>query len=104
MSVHPPLQLVINLGARRGKPFARPSDEPLVAAIAVFPWRQHFRSERLRIGVILKQLHHRLVPVKIGKGAGRDGCAELLFHHLGISIANAEGNQGADIADRTPPV
>jgi len=52
--VHPPLQLVLNDGARRGKALARQGDKLVPPSNAVFKRRQHLRPEWFLVGSVLK--------------------------------------------------
>ena len=49
---HPPLQLVLNYGARHGKPLARQCNELVPPANPVFQRRQHLRPERFLVGAL----------------------------------------------------
>src|ERR1035437_2146182 len=97
--VHPTTQLVFNDGALDRKSFTGPGNELVLAASPVFQRREHSGAERLSVGSILQQLHDRLVTVKVGNGARREGVAELLFHYFRIGVSDAEGNERSHVAE-----
>src|ERR1019366_4153350 len=76
--VHPAIELVFNNGTPNRKSFTGSGNELFLAANPILQRRQHPGAERLFVGSVLQQLYDRLVTVKVGNDARREGVAELL--------------------------
>jgi hypothetical protein len=99
----PSLDLCLHVRTRSGVFFAGTGDELFALADTVLNGGKGSRSERFKIRPVLQQLHKHFVAIEVNEVGRGEGLAEFPREDFRVGVADAEGDERADVAEHGLP-